>query len=400
LAIVLLSHSGCGGSDSSPVGPPAPAPGALTAVSGDRQNGFVNRQLGFGLTIRVDDKTGRPLAGVTVTWVILSGGGSVTPSGPTASDGVASGYWTLGPAPGEYTVEASIAGVTPVRFSASSVVPGSGTMAVEVMPGYPSVRPTEIYVMNPDGTNPRNITNHPADDGDPAWSPDRTRIAFKTNRDGNFEIYVINVDGTGLARLTNYDENDTSPQWSPDGTRIAFVRRSKGGDDGIFVMKADGTQTAELTIAAAADQYPAWSPDGSKIAFQTNRFGGGFDIAVMNADGTAVTRLTNDPADDWEPAWSPDGTKLAFSTARFGAAIEIAVMNADGSVVTRLATHPGNENDYAPAWSLDGARIAYVCWRRRSGEIFSEVCSMNPDGSGEVRLTLGLPWASWPGWLK
>ena len=71
----------------------------------------------------------------------------------------------------------------------------------------------EIYVMNLDGSNPTRLTNNPASDTYPSWSPDEKRIAFTSNRDGNLEIYVMNADGSEQRNLTNADDN--WPSWSP-----------------------------------------------------------------------------------------------------------------------------------------------------------------------------------------
>ena len=84
------------------------------------------------------------------------------------------------------------------------------------------------------------LTNHSARDFAPAWSPDGTRIAFTSYRDGNHEIYVMDADGRNVIRLTN--NSGWSPAWSPDGARIAFVSLGEGiFDFGIYVMNADGS---------------------------------------------------------------------------------------------------------------------------------------------------------------
>ena len=91
--------------------------------------------------------------------------------------------------------------------------------------------------------------------------PDGERIAFFSDRDGNFEIYVMNADGTGVSRLTDEPGADALPAWSPDGERIVFVS-DRSGNEEIFVMNADGTAVEQLTDDPADDVEPAWSPAG------------------------------------------------------------------------------------------------------------------------------------------
>ena len=206
----------------------------------------------------------------------------------------------------------------------------------------------EIYVMNADGTSPTRLSNNPALDGEPAWSQDGTKIAFSSYLNGNYEIYVMNADGTNPTRLTTNTAFDFSPAWSPDSTKIAF-QSDRDGNFEIYVMNTDGTNPIRLTITniTAYNTVPAWSPDGTKIVFSSNQ-DGNWEIYVMNANGTNPTRLTNNPADDDGPAWSPDGTKITFFSTRDGN-YEIYVMSSDGKNPTCLTNN--SANDVLPSWS-------------------------------------------------
>jgi Tol biopolymer transport system component len=282
------------------------------------------------------------------------------------------------------------------------------TNAQSVMDGAPAIvfassRDTgsnQIYRMNADGSSPTRLTHTSANDVEPVWSPDRTRIAFTSNRTGFSEVFVMNADGSAQVNLTNRDPaQDTGPTWSPDGSRIAFAS-TRSGDYEVWVMNADGSNPIKLTNAPGPDGQPAWSPDGSRIAFVSHRNGGSTfaDIYVMRAHGSGQTRLTTDRGDNAYPVWSPDSSRIAYRSVRDGNG-EVYVMNADGSHQTNLTYHPSH--DEMPSWSPDGRRIAFGT--NRDGTV--HIYGMNPDGSGLVRLThspggnfypdWGLPYVAW-----
>src|SRR5437867_3221431 len=244
-----------------------------------------------------------------------------------------------------------------------------------------------IYVMHRDGSGVKRLTQS-ADDSGAKWSPDGSRMAFTSRRDGNDEIYVMNADGTDQRNLTPGDGIDGfSPVWSPDGSRIAFCSL-RDGKKHLFMIDPNGSNQIRMTSGAANDFWPAWSPDGEQLVFESDRDGNS-EIYVINVD--EVTRLTDDVADDVDPAWSPSGSAIAFASRRNGD-FEIYVMNADGSSLRRLTQAHGDDID--PAWSHDGRRIAFTSSRDGRKQIYV----MNADGSGAHRLTNVSEGGSLPSW--
>ncbi len=237
----------------------------------------------------------------------------------------------------------------------------------------------EIYSMNADGSDQVRLTDDPGTDALPAWSPDGTKIAFISDRDGGeTEIYVMNTDGTDQQNLTNDASRDTAPSWSPNGTKIVYMSDRSGSAE-IYTMNADGSNQAYPGGVSAAGSEPQFSPDGTKIVFISERDGGADEIYIMNADGSNQTRLTDSAGADAAPAWSPDGSKIAFFSMR-GSDPEIYVMNADGTDQTNLTNHAGW--DYHPEWSPDGTKITFFSYRSPKGAVYV----MNADGTDQTAV--------------
>jgi Tol biopolymer transport system component len=259
-----------------------------------------------------------------------------------------------------------------------------------------------IYVMNTDGTGQRRLTDDPARDWAPAWSPDGRFIAFYSERGDNIDVYVMNVDGSEQHNLSQLPDMGTllhiasPPSWSPDGRSVLFGCGHRG-DMGyriyeIYVVDADGSNLRNLgyglspvwssdgdSILLVYGGHPTWaiwemnadgsnrryltsvtldglwwsslavSPDGRSIVFGYNGHDtGSYEVYIVDADGSNLRYLTENPAYDGEPTWSPDGRFITFASSRDGND-EIYVMNADESNQRNLSQHPAN--DTAPAWS-------------------------------------------------
>ena len=217
---------------------------------------------------------------------------------------------------------------------------------------------SDLFALDPETGELTNITADYASQTSPAWSPDRTRIAFSgdVQEPGNYDIYTMNLDGTDIRRLTTAPSTEGRPSWSPDGTSLVFE-----GAGGIWSVWADGSNFTKVAgRPAPGGYYPAWSPDGSLIAFSesastaSTRYGGA--LYTVRPDGGDLTKIVD--SFGIEPSWSPDGTRILFGCLELGSLCTVAP---DGSNITQVRGSDGGPiSGRAPDWSPDGSEIVFL----------------------------------------
>ena len=210
-----------------------------------------------------------------------------------------------------YCVLAGALSTCCVLADASSDAPDGSILYSSIGP-----RGWDVYVIDAESNQPRQLTDHPALDYNAAIRPDGEVIAFVSERDGIPNLYTIRRDGTELTRLTNSFSLDDHPTWSPDGKRIAFSSTRQPADrvgqawNAIYVMNADGTDVQRVSPPGLTDYSPAWSADGEWLACASGRGDpGGTTLWIMKPDGSNRKQIAENAG--W-PTFSSDSRWLYF----------------------------------------------------------------------------------------
>lgn len=292
------------------------------------------------------------------------------------------------------------------------------TMQTDPVNGNP-----EIYLVSLDGSEPVNLTNNPANDTFPAWSPDGTRLAFVSDRGGTDALYIMDADGSNLAELYGPSEADDlylrNPVWSPDGDSIALLQFDRGdvpggsGSRAVVVDVENGERylirLVEDYAAPGFDERPAWSPDSRWLIFEafsdddsqlfvadidappsdrrglqiTDRISGnaagwsksdeiaitdGSEVKIVDFDSNTSSFVetrqisTEAAGSAGNPSWSPDGSLIAVTAGDFGGQ-SVWIVNVDDSTLSEI---PDSTTGVYPVWS-DTNQLAYL----RAGMVFA-----------------------------
>lgn len=248
--------------------------------------------------------------------------------------------------------------------------------------GYES--PSQIYIANPNGSNPVQLTDTNTEINVHAkLSPDGSKILFARGIGQQRAIYVMDVNGDNQRAITNMTDNNGSGEWSPDSSKIVYSSDKNGTFD-LFVVDVDGENERQLTFDELNDEIqPAWDPSGAKIGYtKLNTANSSHQLWTTDIDGetdSLFCNMTN--ASDME--WSPDGTRVAYLDATWPNTVW--VMN-DNCSEQALVTGNGDDADLI-AWSPKSDMLVYSA---DSGTYF-----IRPDGSERTKLSINGMRVNW-----
>ncbi len=223
----------------------------------------------------------------------------------------------------------------------------------------------DIYLMNPDGSDRVNITNHSANDVNPVWSPTGEQILFASDRDRfplSWDLYLMDPDGANVRRVFGKSARRSSPTWSPDGKRIAYTY-GEIGNTLLYIGTIDGKDEERVAIGYS----PAWSPDGTEIIFGSGALNKPRRFSLLKVRTKRQTFFPFPKEPKWVryPAWSPLGDKLAFSwynrveVRRADIALEtLYIVNRDGTGLQQIVEE--GKRAVRPVWSPRGDELLYA----------------------------------------
>ena len=223
---------------------------------------------------------------------------------------------------------------------------------------------SEIWVMDWNGSNQKQLTKHNSLALAPSWSPDGKNLVFTSYLRGTPAIYLLTPREGYLKLLWDKGGVNSSANVSPNGRTVAFASSLDGNVD-IYTMSIEGGEAQRLTTARGIDTQPSWAPNGRQIAFTSTRSGSP-QLYLMDADGSNVRRLSFGGLFHDESTWAYDGTRIACTTRDEGT-FQIATIDA---VTTERKVIPAPGNNESPCFSPEGSMIAFESDRTGNPQIY------------------------------
>lgn len=178
----------------------------------------------------------------------------------------------------------------------------------------------------------------------PAWSPDGKTLAVSLSRRGGSQLFLVNPDGSNVRRLTRTSAIDTEPRFSPDGKFLYFTS-DRGGSPQVYRMPVAGGAAQRITFEGSYNVSPRVSPDGKRLAF-IHRNNGRFQTALLDLE-TRQLQILTDSSRDESPSFAPNGRMILLATVIGGRGV-LSAVSADGRIKQRLSVSAGDVRE--PSW--------------------------------------------------
>jgi eukaryotic-like serine/threonine-protein kinase len=299
------------------------------------------------------------------------------------------------PQPAAPIVKTATQALVAAADTATPIVSVTEDVETEIPTSEPTEAPTETLAPSPTST-----PDEFADTATPIPSPAPSnfvgggygQIAFVSDRTGIMQIWIMNSDGSEQRQLTSFESGACQPAWSPNGQQLAVIspceaKSSKYYENAqIYIIDAEGGNARMLPISVPGDFDPAWSPEGDKIAFSSLRNDNGIaHIFVYHLNDQFIEELSDTRYADIQPVWRPNSKQIAF--VREKPYNHVWVMSDQGQTQFQLSTS-GSVHDVWPVWTPDGKSILYSRTQVEAGIPWLLVLDYEDRGSAETRIPL------------